>query len=94
MIEAFVNLLQHYDEGDGSEYLLNMIFVSCISADTLVDVESCQNSKKVLEDFKIAVQNADVGHMTKTDWSKRIEEGLDIVNRDLQEFQSCEQACN
>lgn len=81
MFDLFKRLLEKYDEGDGSEIALNIIFNSYISPDNLISVEDFKKSREVLLKFKDAIKVADIGLKTKRDWLIKIEDGLKILDR-------------
>lgn len=86
MKELFKELLGKFDEGDGSEFVLNMIYAGCISADTLLTKKDCKESRDTLMVLKEAVDEADVGVVTKKMWNERISFGLSIIDRDEKEL--------
>lgn len=86
MKELFKELLGKFDEGDGSEFVLNMIYAGCISADTLLTKKDCEESRKTLNELKNAIDEADIGVETKKMWYERISSGLSIIERDEKEL--------
>ena len=67
--------------------ILNILIAGCISSDTCIDIESCKKNIKNLEflkeklgsDFKLEGEDYDK-------YLEMIENGLNVVKRDLEEF--------
>lgn len=68
--------------------LLNLIIVSLISADTCVDVESCEKSLQGLEVLRERVDAGNFGlnPEEKKKYIERIDNGISIVKHDLEDF--------
>ena len=60
--------------------LLNFYYVSLISADSLLDGESCDYAEKSLNEFKDALPETKITKQGK--WLRRIEAGLDIIKEE------------
>ena len=60
--------------------LLNLYYVSLISADSLLDTESCDYAEKSLNEFKNALPETEITEQGK--WLRQIEAGLDIVKEE------------
>ena len=60
--------------------LLNLYYVSLISADSLLDPESCDYAEKSLNEFKNALPETEITEQGK--WLRQIEAGLDIVREE------------
>lgn len=87
MESVFKGLLEKFDEGDGSEIVLNMIFAGCISSDTLSTLDGCKESKKIISAFKNAIKVADVGNYTKSEWNSKVEEALKTIDYNIYCFE-------
>lgn len=66
--------------------ILNFIYVSLISSDTIIDLVSCNKSKDELQKMLEALKLCDIKQEVKEEWKKRIEMGLEICERDRQNF--------
>ena len=60
--------------------LLNLYYVSLISADNLVDHESCDFVEKRLNEFKDALPETEITEQEA--WVRQIEAGLDIIKKE------------
>ena len=85
---AKVNLIDKLHEAD----MLYYVLVSLFSADTLVDVESCQQSLKGLEILKTDLETSKL----KNDVEIRtfMEDAERIIKRDLHDFEELEKNKN
>lgn len=88
MEEILQKLLEKYDEGDGSEIVLNMIYAGCISSDTLTSLDACYRSIGIIKAFKKATSNADIGVQTRKDWNMRIDSAFELLNDTISMFSS------
>lgn len=68
-------------EGTG---LLNLYFVSLISADNILTAGDCDTSEKKLLELREAIPNSNVKEKEK--WISRVEDGLKIVRRDREKY--------
>ena len=78
------NLIDKLHEAD----MLYFVLGSHISAETLVDIESCQKSLKTLEMMKEAFETSKLKDDTKT--RTFLEDAERIIKRDLKEFEEAE----
>ena len=78
-------LVENYFKEDKLE-LLNFILVSCISADNLNSVADCDQSIKILKDFKLGFENADILEDQRSEYLSIIETGISICERDRKEL--------
>ncbi len=60
--------------------LLNLYYVSLISADNLVDREACDFAEKRLNEFKDILPETEITERGK--WVRQIEAGLDIIKKE------------
>lgn len=60
--------------------LLNLYYVSLISADSLLDEESCDYAEKSLNEFKNALPETKITEQGK--WLRQIETGLEIIKEE------------
>ncbi len=65
---------------DNKEDLLNFILETCISADKNTTVTDYNTAIRLLEDFKIGFEVADLPDETKTEYFKIINSGIEICN--------------
>jgi hypothetical protein len=70
---TFLNTM--YENG-----LLNLYYVSLISADNLVDREACDFAEKRLNEFKDILPETEITEQGK--WVRQIEAGLDIIKKE------------
>jgi len=70
----------------GNSTMLNLIYVSLISSDTVTDLEKCNKSKEELQKMLEAVISCDIDHNIKDEWKRRIETGLEICEREKHNF--------
>jgi hypothetical protein len=78
-----------------SNNILNILIAGCISSDTCIDINSCEENIKNLEflkeklesDFKLEGEEYDK-------YLEMIENGLSVVKRDLKEFKENEKETN
>jgi hypothetical protein len=70
---TFLNTM--YENG-----LLNLYYVSLISADNLVDREACVFAEKRLNEFKDILPETEITEQGK--WVRQIEAGLDIIKKE------------
>ena len=75
------NLIDKLHEVD----MLYFVLGSLISAETLVDIESCQKSLKTLEMMKEAFETSKLKDDTKT--RTFLEDAERIIKRDLKEYE-------
>jgi hypothetical protein len=64
----------------------NMLFVSLVSADSLINVDSCKKSLKMLRDMERLLPEVNLSLSDKERFSKLIDKSIGIVNRDLEKF--------
>ena len=67
------------------ENLLHMLFGRLISSDTLTNADDCKNSIDLLEKFKEAIPDTEIEDKDK--WLSFIDDGLEIVRSDLENFE-------
>lgn len=65
--------------------MLPMLFGELVSADALTNAEQCKKSLEILNDFKEALPETEIED--KDTWMKFIDDGLEIVKRDLENFE-------
>lgn len=63
--------------------LLNFILASLISADTLINEESCEKSMKEMKKYISAIDDTNIESEKKDKYKKLMKEGLEIIRRDL-----------
>lgn len=80
-IVAFINSLIESD-------MLYLFYASLISADTLVSLDDCEVVEKQMLEFKEALPKTNLEKDKLDEWSKLIEDGLDIIRRDKKLFQN------
>jgi hypothetical protein len=80
IMEKYKHLFETYDEGDGSEFVLNTIFKGLTSKSNLSTADDCKNSLSVLNIMKSALDVADVGVQTKSHWSSKLNLGVATVS--------------
>lgn len=68
--------------------VLYFYYISLISSDSLMSVEDCEIAEKQMLEFQEALPKTNVKNTEKLDWSKLIEDGLDIIRRDKEFFQN------
>ena len=70
---------------------MNILFVSLISADSLVDGEEvCEKSLEILEKISRALKTAEISRERSERWLVYCEDGREIITRDLEEFKKNE----
>jgi hypothetical protein len=72
-MENFKHLFETYDEGDGSEILLEKIYLGLVDTQNLHNICDCNESIDVLDVMQGALNTADVGYQTKSTWLSKIE---------------------
>lgn len=65
--------------------MLPMLFGELVSADALTNEGQCKKSLEILNDFKEALPETEIDDKDK--WMKFIDDGLEIVKRDLENFE-------
>lgn len=65
--------------------MLPILFGELVSADALTNTEQCKKSLEILSDFKEALPETEIED--KDTWMKFIDDGLEIVKRDLENFE-------
>ena len=68
--------------------MLYFYYISLISSDSLMSVEDCEFAEKQMLEFQEALPKTNVKNTEDTDWSKLIEDGLDVIRRDKKFFQN------
>lgn len=68
--------------------MLYFYYISLISSDSLMSVEDCELAEKQMLEFQEALPKTNVKNTEGTDWSKLIEDGLDVIRRDKEFFQN------
>ena len=65
-----------------------LILASLISAESCVDIESCERNIEVSEDLIIAINDSDkISEEDKKKFTEYLRDGIDnIIKRDLEEF--------
>ena len=66
--------------------LLNFILASLISADTLINEESCEKSMKEMKEYFSAIDDTNIEVEKKDKYKKLMKQGLEIIRRDLITF--------
>lgn len=75
-----VNIIERFAKDE----LLNLILVSLISSDTLIDIESCEKSLSKMLMYKEEIKTANIEN--KDFYVKMIDDGIEIIERDLKTF--------
>jgi hypothetical protein len=64
--------------------LLNLVLVSLISSDTLIDIDSCKKSLFKMLIYRDEIKTANIEN--KNFYVKMIDEGIEIIERELRIF--------
>lgn len=64
--------------------LLNLVLVSLISSDTLIDIDSCEKSLFKMLIYRDEIKTANIEN--KNFYVKMIDEGIEIIERELRTF--------
>ena len=87
MVELFKQMLETYKENEETESALALIYVGCISADSLLSVEDCVRAMSIIMMLEKALNIADVDDDTRTQWEAQIGFAKEIIERDKKNFQ-------
>ena len=72
----------------------NMLFVSLVSADSLINVDSCKKSLKMLRDMERLLPEVNLSLSDKERFRNLIDKSIGIVNRDLENFKKRKKILN
>lgn len=81
----YEELFHELNDG-GESTLLNFIYVSLISSDTITNLETCNQSIEELRNMRVTVASCDINKNVKETWMNRIENGLEICEKEKQYF--------
>ena len=68
--------------------MMSLILVCLISADNLIDVDSCEKALAEMKRYKKALPNANIEEEAKKKYEELMNQGLEIIERDLNEFKN------
>ena len=66
--------------------MMPLILVCLISADNLIDVDSCEKALAEMKRYKEALPNANIEEGGKKKDEELMNQGLEIIERDLNQF--------
>ena len=66
--------------------MMFLILGCLISADNLIDVDSCEKALKEMKLFKEALPNTNIEDDAKKKYEELMNKGLEIIERDLNQF--------
>ena len=66
--------------------MMPLILVCLISADNLVDVESCEIALEKMQAYVKALPNTNIEEEAKKKYEELMNQGLEIIKRDLNQF--------
>lgn len=86
-VKLFEKLYEDRNNED-SKMVFYLMFVGLISSDTCIDEESCEESLDNLIILKSGLEEANIPEDFKEEFSEKIEMGIGIVQRDLNDIKS------
>lgn len=69
-----------------SDEQMYLIFVSCMSADTLINQEACEHSLHIVEEIISALNEANISDIKRNSWLGYAEKSKKIISQDLENF--------
>lgn len=87
--ESEKNVYEKFIE-TANEEDMNFLFVSLISADTLMSKEDCDRNMKTLNAICDALKTCDISKERRDKWLKFCEDGKEIIIRDTEFFTNSE----
>lgn len=71
-----------------SDEQMYIIFVSCMSADTLVNASACKHSLHIIDDIIEALDEAEISDTKRASWLDYATRARNIILQDLENFEN------
>lgn len=79
----FCELIESFSDED-----MYVILVSFMSADTLVDLKTCENAYSLLEEVIAALKEANISEKKRNAWLDYANKSRDVIVREIENFKA------
>ena len=76
------------EKNENSKKIFNFYYVTLISSDTCIDEENCKINLNKLIELKSLLEQINVPKEEKKEYERMVNIGIDIVQKDLEEFRN------